>query len=59
MKGILLTIYLFFGWQSEWYRALNLFARENSPLWPTLFGFERNADFGVFRLVSTLLIAVM
>lgn len=59
MNGILLTIYLFFGWQSEWYRTLNLLAGENSPLWPTLFGFERHADVGVFHLASTLLIAVM
>ena len=57
MNGVLLTIYLFFGWLSEWHLILNLFARENGPLWLTLFAYKRNRDFGVFQLISTTLIA--
>lgn len=33
MNGVLLTIYLFFGWPSEWYHNVILSAREKGPLW--------------------------
>ena len=56
MYGFPLTIYFLSGWLTETYPEVNFFAHENGHLLHTFFGFQGDAHWDPFHIVSMVLI---
>ena len=56
MYGFPLTIYLLSGWLTEQFPGMNIYAHEAGHLWNTIFGWEINAHFDPFHIISMVFI---
>lgn len=56
MYGFPLTIYLFSGWLTAKYPELDVFSHEAGHLWNTLFGWNIDAHFDPFHILSHVFI---
>ena len=56
MYGFPLTIYFLSGWLTETYPEVNFFAHENGHLLHTFFGFQGDAHWDPFHIVSMVFI---
>ncbi len=56
MYGFPFTMYLFSGWLSKLYPAMNLYSHMNGHLFHTLLGFRGDPHLGFFHILSLLFI---